>query len=72
MAHSHFSQSGIENGLQYGNFDFRILKKMNFSTLCTILVTVDPVSPENARVTTAPFWTIRQKSAYATEYLSNY
>jgi len=45
---------------------------MNFSTLCTILVTFGPVTPEIARVTTAPFWMRRQKSAYPTEYLSNY
>jgi len=60
MAHSHFSQSAIQNGLQYRNFDFRILNRMNFSTLCTILVTVGPVTPEIARVTIAHFWTRRQ------------
>jgi len=45
---------------------------MNFSTLYTILVTFSPVTPEIARVTTAPCWTRQQKSAYLTEYLSNY
>jgi len=71
MAHSHFSQSGIQNGWQYRNFYFRILNIMNFSTLCTILVTFGPVTPEIARVTTAPCWMRQQKSAYLTEYLSN-
>jgi len=46
MAHSHFSQSGIQNGLQYHNFYFRILNRMNFSTLCTILVTFGAVTPD--------------------------
>jgi len=55
MAYSNFSRSGIQNGFQYRNFDFRVLNRMNFSTLCTILVTVAPVTPEIARVTTAPF-----------------
>jgi len=45
---------------------------MNVSTLCTILVTFGPVTPEFARVTTAPRWTRQEKSAYPTEYLSNY
>jgi len=44
MAHSHFSQSGIQNGLQYRNFYFRILNRINFSTLCTILVAFGPES----------------------------
>jgi len=72
MAHSHFSQSGIQNGLQYRNFCFRILNRMNFSTLCTILVTFGPVTPEIARATTASCWMRQQKLAYPTEYLSNY
>jgi len=59
------------NRLQYHNSDFKIVNRMNFSTLCTILVTFYPVTPEIARVTTAPCWTRQQKSAYLTEYLSN-
>jgi len=43
---------------------FKILNRMNFSTLYTILVTFGPVTPEIARVTSAPFWPRRQKSAY--------
>jgi len=54
------------------NSDFKILNKINFSTWCIILVTVGPVTPEIARATTAPCWTRQQKSAYPTEYLSNY
>jgi len=64
MALSQFSRAGILNGLQYCNFDFRILNRMKISILCTILVTVGSVTPEIVRVTTAPFWTRRQKSAY--------
>jgi len=72
MAQSHFSQSGIKNGLQHRNFYFRILNRMNFSTMCTILVKFGLVTPEIARVTTAPCWIRQQKSAYPTKYLSNY
>jgi len=72
MAHSHFSQSDNQNGLQYHNFYFRMLNRMNFSTLCTILVTFSPVTPEIARVTTALNWIRQKKLAYLTEYLSNY
>jgi len=55
------------NRLQYHNSDFKILNRMNFSTLCTILVTFCPVTPEIVWVTTAPCWTIQQKSAYPTD-----
>ena len=33
------------NGLQYRNSDFKRLDRMNFSTLCTILVTFGPETP---------------------------
>jgi len=33
---------------------------------------IGPVTPEITRVINAPFWIIRQKSAYLTEYLTNY
>jgi len=36
------------------------------------LIKIGPVTPEIVRVTTAPFWTKQQKSAYPTEYLGNY
>ena len=41
------------NRLQYHYSDFKILNRLNFSTLCTILVTFGPVRPEIARVTSA-------------------
>jgi len=53
----------FQNGLQYRNSNFKTVNRMNFSTLYTILVTFGPVSPEIARVTTAPFWMKWQKSA---------
>jgi len=37
---------------------------MNFSTLCTILVTFGQESPEFTLLTIAPFSAIQQKSAY--------
>ena len=36
----------IQNGLQYHNSDFKILDRMNFSTLSTILVTFGPETLE--------------------------
>jgi len=42
---------------------------MNFSTLCTILVTFSPETPEFTLLTIAPFVAIWQKSAYHANYL---
>jgi len=42
---------------------------MNFSTLCTILVTFGPETPEFTLLTVAPFAAIRQKLAYYVKYL---
>jgi len=36
------------------------------------MVKIGPVTPEIANVTTAPFWTRRQKSAYSTKCVDNY
>jgi len=57
------------NRLQYRNFDFKILDRMNFSTLCTILVTIGPESTEFTLLIIAPFVVTRQKSAYHAKYL---
>ena len=57
------------NGLQYRNSDFRRFSRINFSALCTILVTFRPVSPEFTLWTITPFATIRQKLAYHAIYL---
>jgi len=42
---------------------------MNFSTLCTILVTFGPETPEFTLLTVAPFSAIRQNLAYHAKYL---
>jgi len=42
---------------------------MNFSTLCTILATFVPETPEFTLLTIAPLAAIRQKSAYHAKYL---
>jgi len=42
---------------------------MNFSTLCTILVTFTPETPEFTLLTIATFAMIWQKSAYHVKYL---
>jgi len=57
------------NVLQYRNFDFKRLDRMNFSTLCTILVTFGPETSEFTPLTIAPFVAIRQKSVYHAKYL---
>jgi len=41
---------------------------MNFSTLCTILVTFGTETPEFTLLTIAPFSAIQQKSAYHAKY----
>jgi len=57
------------NGLQYRNFDLKSFKRMNFSTLCTILVAFAPVTPEFTLLTITAFAAIRQKLAYHAKYL---
>ena len=42
------------------------------ATLCANMIKIGQVTPETARVTTAPFWTRLQKSAYSIKYLNNY
>jgi len=59
----------FRNGLQYGNNDFKRLDRMNFSTLCTILVTLGPAAPKFTLLTIAPFAAIRQTLAYHANYL---
>ena len=59
----------FRNGLQYRNSDFKRLNRMNFSTLCTILVTFGPETPEFTLLAIKPFAAIRQKSAYHVKYL---
>jgi len=42
---------------------------MNFTTLCTILVTFDQETPEFTLLTIAPFAALQQKSAYHVKYI---
>jgi len=62
-------RAAVRNGLQYPNYDFNRLNRINFSTFCTILVILGPVIPEFTRLTIRPFAAIRQKSAYHAKYL---
>jgi len=59
----------FQNELQYRNFDVTGLNRMNFSALCTILVTIGPVSAEFTLLTITPFAAILEKSAYHAKYL---
>jgi len=54
--------------LQYRNSDFKRLNRTNFCTLCTILVTFGPETPEFTPITIA-FWRYSKKSAYRVKYL---
>ena len=58
-----------QSTLQYRNSDFKRFNRMNFSTLCTILVAFGPENPEFMLLTMTPFATIWQKSAYHAKYL---
>jgi len=59
----------FRNGLQYRNFDFKRLNKINLSTLFTILVTFSLETPDFTLLTITPFTAIQQKSAYHVKYL---
>jgi len=59
----------FRNRLQYRNSDFKMFNRMNFSTLCTILVAFGPETSEFMTLTIVTFVVIRQKSAYHVKYL---
>jgi len=58
-----FVAAPFGNKLQYRNSDFKTLNRINFSTLCTILVTFGAETPEFTLLTITPFAAIWQKSA---------
>jgi len=60
------------NGLEYHNSDFKCFNRINFSTLCTILVALGPETSEFTLLTIAPLAAIWQKSAYHAKYLRIY
>jgi len=62
----------FQNGKEYFSFNSKIFNGNIVAILCANMIKIGPVTPEIARVTTAPFWTRWQKSAYPIEYLSNY
>ena len=65
-------QAGILKRVWIGNSDSKIFNGNIVATSFANMIKINPVTPEIARVTTAPFRTKRQKSAYSTEYLGNY
>ena len=67
-----FGTVAFQNGLQYRHSDSNIFNGNTLPTSHANLIKIGPVTPEITRVTNAPFWMKRQKSAYTTEYLSNY
>jgi len=56
---------------QIRNSDFKRLNWMNFSTLCTILVTFGPETPEFTLITIAPFVAIWQKIGISRQISQN-
>jgi len=66
---NYFVALPFRNGFKYRNSDSKRWNTMNFSTLCTILVTFGLETPEFTLLTIAPFAAIRQKSAYHVKYL---
>jgi len=59
------------NGLLYRHSDSKIFNGNILSTFYASLMNIGPLTPVITRVTNAPFWMRRQKSAYLTEYLNN-
>jgi len=67
-----FSRAAFENGLQYRHSDSKIFNGNILATFYAKMMKIAPVTPEITRVIDAPFWMRWQKSAYLTEYLTNY
>jgi len=65
----YFVMLPFQNGLEYRNSDSKRLDRMNFSTLCTILVTFGPETSWFTLLTIAPFAAIWQKAEYHAIYL---
>jgi len=62
-------RTAIPKRIQVSQFRYQGIKYNEFYTLCTILVTFGPETPEFTLLTIAPFSAIRQKSAYHVKYL---
>jgi len=62
-------RTAILKRIAISQFQFQKIKKNEFSTLCTILVTFGPETPEFMLLTIAPFAAMRQKSAFHIKYL---
>jgi len=67
-----FSRVAFENGLQYRHRDSKIFSGNILATFCANMMKIGPVTPDITRVINATFWMRQQKSAYLTEYLTNY
>ena len=61
--------AAVRKRIEISQFRFQKFNRMNFSTLCTILVAFGPENSEFMLLTIAPFAAIRQKSAYHAKYL---
>jgi len=59
---STLSHCHSETDCNIANSDFKRFNRINFSTLCTILATFGPETPEITLLTVTPFAAVRQKS----------
>jgi len=58
--------------VDYRNFDSKRFNGNVFFTYCANLIKIGPVTPQITRAKTTPLWTIGQKLAFHTKYLSIY
>jgi len=63
-----FDRAAFQNGLQYHYSNLKMFNGNILSTSCGCLMKIGQVTPEITRVTSAPFWIRRQKSAYLTKF----
>jgi len=72
LVYAFIRQSGVWKQLAISHSDSQIFNGNTLSTFCANMMKIGLVTPEITRVTNGPFWMRRQKSAYLTEYLTNY
>jgi len=66
-----FGTAAFENGLHCRHSDSQIFNGNILATFYANMMKISLVTPEITRVTYAPLWMRRQKSAYLTEYLDH-
>jgi len=67
-----FSRLAFRNCYEYGSSYSKICNGNIVATSCANVIKIGLVTPELMMLTTAPFWTKRQKLTYPAEYFGNY